>query len=69
MTFTSKNMMMSCIIVILGAVLTLVISKYSDIKNATFAVFITEVIYATSMYLFFRKGVRKEFEKAALREE
>ena len=64
-----KNMMMSCIIVILGAVLTLVISKYSDIKNATFAVFITEVIYATSMYLFFRKGVRKEFEKAALREE
>lgn len=64
-----KNMMMSCIIVILGAVLTLVISKYSDIKNATFAVFITEVIYATSVYLFFRKGVRKEFEKAALREE
>ena len=64
-----KNIMMSCIIVILGAILTLVISRYSDIKNATFAVFITEAIYVTSMYFFFRKGVRKEFEKAALREE
>ncbi|MDO5755485.1 MAG: hypothetical protein Q4P28_04565 [Tissierellia bacterium] len=64
-----KNIMMSCIIVILGAILTLVISRYSDIKNATFAVVITEAIYITSMYFFFRKGVRKEFEKAALREE
>lgn len=64
-----KNIMISIILVIIGSVMTLLISRYSDLKNIALAAVVTELIYATTLFIAYKMNVRKEFKKTVLREE
>lgn len=64
-----KNIMISIILVIIGSVTTLLISRYTDLKNVALAAVVTELIYATTLFIAYKMNVRKEFKKTALREE
>lgn len=63
-----KNFMISIILVIIGSVMTLTISRYSNLKNIAMAAIVTELIYAVTLLISYKINVRKEFKKTALRE-